>query len=124
MPTLGDEELAVHTFAGAVVGALVAAMTTAATDPSTDILKLLDAALELLEKSLPCSRLSPPTSFHRSSALAEIGGCTGRSSAVAITCRAWRADRRLAVVDAAPPNDAATAPMSHSAATAVTALPI
>ncbi len=47
------DELAVQTFAGAVVGAMVAAMTTAAADQSADILELLDATLELLEKGLP-----------------------------------------------------------------------
>ena len=47
------DEVAVQTFAGAVVGALVAVTVTVGADPSADVLALLDTTLELLEMGLP-----------------------------------------------------------------------
>jgi AcrR family transcriptional regulator len=47
------DELAVQTFAGALVGATMAVMSTAAADPEADVLELMDSALGLLERGLP-----------------------------------------------------------------------
>ena len=46
-------ELAVRSFAGAVIGVGLAAMLTAAEDPTADIFALLDAAMAHLEAGLP-----------------------------------------------------------------------
>jgi len=47
------DDLAVQTFAGALVGAMLAVTTTAVADPDADIHELIDGALELLEQGLP-----------------------------------------------------------------------
>jgi len=46
-------ELAVRSFAGAVIGVSLAAMLAAAEDPTADIFALLDAAMAQLEAGLP-----------------------------------------------------------------------
>jgi len=47
------DELAVRSFAGAVMGVLLAALFAAAEDPTADIFELLDAGLAHLEAGLP-----------------------------------------------------------------------
>jgi len=47
------DELAVRSFAGAVIGVLLAALFAAAEDPTADIFELLDAGLAHLEAGLP-----------------------------------------------------------------------
>lgn len=47
------DEVAVRTFAGAVIGAMIAAWFAAAEDPAADYLALIDASLASLEAGLP-----------------------------------------------------------------------
>jgi AcrR family transcriptional regulator len=47
------DDLAVRTFAGAVIGVSMAALLAAADDPSADYIALMDAGLALLEAGLP-----------------------------------------------------------------------
>lgn len=49
----GADDLAVRTFAGAVIGAMMAPLIAAATDPEADYLALMDAGLAHLEAGLP-----------------------------------------------------------------------
>jgi AcrR family transcriptional regulator len=47
------DELAVRTFAGAVIGAMVAPLLAAITDPTADYIAVMDASLAHLEAGLP-----------------------------------------------------------------------
>jgi AcrR family transcriptional regulator len=47
------DELAVRTFAGAVIGAMMAPLLAASADPTADYLALMDASLAYLEAGLP-----------------------------------------------------------------------
>jgi AcrR family transcriptional regulator len=47
------DDIAVRTFAGAMMGALLAALLAGAEDPTTDYLALMDASLAYLEAGLP-----------------------------------------------------------------------
>jgi hypothetical protein len=47
------DELAVRTFAGAVIGAMMAPLLAAIADPAVDYIALMDASLAHLEAGLP-----------------------------------------------------------------------
>lgn len=47
------DDLAVRTYAGAMIGALLSAMLTSINDPQVDIIELMDASLAYLEAGLP-----------------------------------------------------------------------
>jgi hypothetical protein len=47
------DDLAVQTFAGAIVGAMMAAATTVVADPQADVIETFDTALRLLGEGLP-----------------------------------------------------------------------